>query len=253
MVDHTQKLKNPPIVEAVIDIECDLPPDMKIEELGKRAGEAFQLEYPKVQPRFLFEHHFEAKPDSETPPKTSTRRGIDGFLFKKEDEKQLVQVRRQGFSFNRLKPYSTLEEYLPEVERTWRVFSNFAKPVKVKAVRLRYINRLEIPLTGEKVILDDFFLLGPRLPDEDNLAFVGFLNQHLAVEQVTGNFVQIILTTEKSGEYALPVIFDIATWSEKPAEPDDWPELCARIDSLKNLKNRVFFNTLTEKCLLLFQ
>ena len=50
------------------------------------------------------------------------KRAIQSLQFLHEDEKQLVQVMAQGFSFNRLAPYTSLDDYLPVIQRTWELF-----------------------------------------------------------------------------------------------------------------------------------
>jgi len=108
----------------------------------------------------------------------------------------LTKVRMQGFSFNRLAPYTSLDDYLPEIERTWGLFASIASPVQIRVVRLRYINRILLPLTNGRVELEDYLKVGPRLPDEDRLRFAGFLNQYAAVEIDTGHQVNIVLTSQ---------------------------------------------------------
>ena len=108
-------------------------------------------------------------------------------------------------------------------------------------------------MTAGRVELDDYLNLGPRLPDEANLTFAGFLNQHSAVEAGTGNLANIVLATQPPEGDNLPVIFDIETFRSVDGEPSDWSLLRSRIQSLRELKNLVFEKTLTDKCLKLFQ
>lgn len=251
MTEANIKFARAPIIEAILDIECDFPPTLDIRELEKPARDCFQVEYPKFRTLHFVEHEVEAK--IEEQPKTSTRSGIKGYLFLQEDGKQLVQVRTTGFSFNRLAPYSTFDDYLPEIERTWRLFSRFALPIEVRVIRLRYINRLLLPATEHQVELTDFLKVSPHLPDEDTLTFVGFLNQHVAIETKTGHEVKIILTTQKQENDALPIIFDITVADGEKTEPENWPQILSKITSLRYLKNRIFRDTLTERCLQLFQ
>ena len=178
---------------------------------------------------------------------------MQALRFHQADGKQLVQIRALGYSFNRLAPYGTLDDYLPEIERTWRLYVNLAKPNQVRQVRLRYINRISLPVSSGRVELDDYLKLGPRLPDEDNLTFVSFFNQYSAVELATGLQVNETLTMQPSEGGKLPIIFDNAVISEAPASPESWPVLLQRIRAMRALKNRVFKNTLTDKCLELFQ
>lgn len=251
MTKPALRLANAPIVEAVLDIDCDMHPGQEITALEAPARNNYQDRYPKFRTQFLQGYEIEQQADAE--PRFSAQRGIQAFHFLQEDEKQLVQVRGQGFSFNRLAPYTSLDDYLPEIERTWRLFVGFASPVQVRVVRLRYINRILLPTVESRIELNDYLKIGPRLPDEDRLTFLGFLNQHVAVEAGTGNQVNIILTSQPTENDLLPLIFDIQASRPEAAEPDDWDSLLARIRSLRVLKNRVFRNTLTKKCLDLFR
>lgn len=117
----------------------------------------------------------------------SVRGALAAYQFVQSDGKQLVQVRAQGFSFNRLAPYTGFDDMLAEVERTWHLYVKIASPVQIRVIRLRYINRILLPLVEGRVELDEYLKVGPKLPDEDRLAFSGFLNQHLAIEKGTGH------------------------------------------------------------------
>lgn len=245
------KLAKAPIVEAVLDIDCDMPAGFDLTALEGTAGEAFRSQYPRFRNQFLEEHRIESKADE--PAKHSSRRAVQAFRFLQDDEKQLVQVRSQGFSFNRLAPYSSLDDYLSEIQRTWELFIGIASPVKIRVVRLRYINRILLPFAGGPVNLDGYFKVGPKLPDEEGLQFTGFVNQHTAVEAGTGYQVNIVLASQLPESERLPVIFDICVASPKTAEPNDWHWILVEIQSLRSLKNRIFKNTLTEICLNLFQ
>lgn len=251
MDEQVLKLPNAPIVEAVIDIDCDMPPTLDIKELEKPARDQFRDTYPKFQLKMLREHKFVTKADA--PPQTSIRQEIQAIQFLNEDEKQLVQIRSQGFSFNRLKPYSSLDEYVPEIQRTWEMFLKLASPVQIRSIRLRYINRILLPLDRGKVDLQDYLKIGPRLPDETRLSFSGFLNQHSAVEEETGNDVNIVLASQAQENEDLPIIFDITVAKTETMAPPSWTSIISRIQSLRKLKNRIFRDTLTEQCLELFQ
>lgn len=251
MNDAEFKLLKPPIIEAVLDIDCDMAPGFDLVPLEGPSRDQFQDKYPKPRKQFMQEHKIETKPDE--PPKMSVRHQMQSLQFFQEDEKQIVQVRAHGFSFNRLAPYSSLDHYLPEIERTWRLFVSIAAPVQIRTVRLRYINRILIPMPDAKANLEDYLKVGPRLPDEDRLTFTGFLNQHTAVEKDTEHQVNIVLTTQPPEGEMLPLIFDITVAGNGKAEVENWAWLLTKIQALRALKNRVFRNTLTERCLSLFQ
>jgi uncharacterized protein (TIGR04255 family) len=249
--DPDRPLVNAPIVEAVVDLDCVMPPGLDIAALETPARDAFAYRYPKVRTLYLEEAQIEQRADA--PPQVTARRGIQGYQFWQEDEKQLVQVRAQGFSFNRLAPYTSLDDYLSEIERTWRLFVGLVSPVEVQLVRLRYINRILLPTVDGRVELNNYLKMGPRLPDEERLTLLEFLDQHLAVERATGNQVNVILTSQPLESSMLPIIFDIAASRAQSIPPEDWNSLLAGIRSLRDLKNRVFRQSLTEQCLDLFR
>ena len=110
-----------------------------------------------------------------------------------------------------------------------------------------------MPFAAAGIDLDDFLKTGPRLPDEEKLRVAGFLNQYVAVEIETGNQVNVVLTAQMPEGDKLPVIFDNCVVAPESGEPGNWSWILAKIQLLRNLKNRIFRDTLTEKCLNLFQ
>jgi uncharacterized protein (TIGR04255 family) len=246
----TQKpfhLENAPIIEVILDIDCDLPPSFQLQsaeaDLLSLLGDA----YPKTRHQMVQEHQVFAQADA--PPQISLRSGLQALQFLSVDERQIVQFRTGGFSFNRLAPYSQLDDYLPEIERTWRLFVEKAGPLLIRKIGLRTINKIQLPVAQGKVSLQDYIQTGPRLPDEKSLVLTGFLDQHKALETATGNNVNIVLTTLDADAEHLPLILDIDAFRPLQTDSTSWPELLEILGSLRGLKNRVFRNTLTDRCL----
>jgi uncharacterized protein (TIGR04255 family) len=245
------QLPNPPIVEAVLDVDCDLSPGFDLAALEGVSRARFQDRYPKFRPLVMQEHQIALTVG--TPPNMSTRLAVQALQFLHEDERQLVQVRANGFSFNRLAPYTGLDDYLPEIERTWRLYADLVSPVQLRSIRLRYINRILVPMTAGTVDLDEFLKIGPRLPDEKRLVLSGFLNQFAAIEKDSGHQVNLVLVAQPPVNEKLPVILDITVASALTADGADWSLMMPTIESLRSLKNRIFANTLTPRCIELFQ
>jgi uncharacterized protein (TIGR04255 family) len=248
--EHFQ-LDDAPIIEAVVDIDCDMPPAFDVAATEPEAKKRFSDAYPNLKKSFIQQHEIQARPNE--PPKLTATQALRALQFFSNDSLQLVQVRSNGYSFNRLRPYSTLDDYLPEIQRTWRLFVELVAPVLVQRITLRYINRILLPMEEGRVPLDRYLTLGPRLPQEHDLTYMGFLNQYSAVEPDSGNTITITLTSQKIEQGGLPVIFDIEARREFGSQPDNWDELKEVILSLRRLKNRVFKRTLSKECLNLFQ
>jgi uncharacterized protein (TIGR04255 family) len=253
MIVEPLTLCNPPIVEAVLDIVCDFAPSQSIAGLEKRAAEKLRDRYPKFRRQFTqqFIMEFGTSPPAENDMPVPS---VSALQFAHDDGKQLVHFRDSGYSFNRLAPYRSLDEYLPEIQRTWDIFRELSAPLLIRMVRLRYINRLNLPLVASQIDLDEYFKVGPRLPDEDSQGLFGFLNQLQMFEKETGHLITTVLMAEEvKDDKLLSVIFDNMVAARVGADPSDWPKIEATIQSLRNLKNRVFSDTLTKKCLDLFQ
>ena len=256
----TPRLQNPPIVEAVVNVDCDLPPGFDLATLEGPARARFGDRYPKFSAQVVPLATVQA--NLGTLQDISFRSALQALQFRQEDEKQLVQIRPQGFSFNRLAPYSSLDDYLPEIERTWRLYVDLVAPVQMRAIRLRYINRIVLPMAANTIDLDEFLKIGRGFPDQDKLVFSGLFIQQTAIEKDTGAEVNLVLRgqTPKVETLAvnpkvetLEVILDITVAAAVRSEETDWANMQPVVASLRRLKNRIFAGTLTIKCMELFQ
>jgi len=244
------KLPHSPIIEAVLDIDCDMPAQFDLSALEGRFRDLLRSKYPTFRKQFFEQHKFESKLDS--PSEHSLVRGIQALQFVVKDERQIVQFRSQGFSFNRLAPYSTLDDYLAEIHSAWQQFVEVAAPVQVRAVRLRNINRIPLPLTNGAVMIDKYFKNSPNVDDE-KLTLVGFLIHYGAIEKETNFTTNVVLAGQPPEQDKVPIILDImAEWNGRN-EVQNWSFLLDKIMALRALKNRVFHNSLTSQCLNLFQ
>jgi uncharacterized protein (TIGR04255 family) len=245
------KLAHAPIIEAVVDINCDLPPALDLAAIQDRAKQAFSGWYPRARRQMTQRHEFSAA--ATEAGGVAVRHLVSGLQFLSADERQIVQIRPEGYSFNRLAPYGSLDEYLPGIEWSWGRFREITRPVQIRGIGLRYINRMLLPMDGGQIDLPAYLNVTPLVPDRETLEFVGFLNQSSAVETETGNRVNITLATQPAEDERLPIIFDIEVSNPGVRSPEEWQGIREAIESLRRLKNRVFERTLTQRCLNLFQ
>lgn len=236
-----------------MDIDCELPPAVKLSDLETVAQESLKDSYPKLEKRML--QHFQIRKQGEEPPEHSMKEGLDAFLFRSEDGKQLTQFRRLGYAFNRLAPYEGMDTYLPEIQRTWENYCSIAKPLRIRKIGLRTINRIQLPLnpTGD-LDLGKYLSTGPQIPKVDgrNFTFTGFLNQHQIADPGTGQQANIILATKEAQGGKLTIILDIDAFDPKPRESLEWAEVGTVLGLLRSLKNDLFRKIVTEECLKLF-
>jgi uncharacterized protein (TIGR04255 family) len=241
---------NAPIVEALLDIRTTLPIEFEVKKLAE-FHERIKSDFPIKEERMSWQAGFEIKPGNHpelTPPKAD----IDGYFFYPNDRKKIVQARLDGFTFNRLKPYTNWEDFVNEAEKFWQYYIEIAKPVKVIRIALRYINRIEIPIPFKD--FEEYILTVPRIgdgiPKAPSSLFMRLVIPNPEIEAtaiITETTDRIDVKTNK-----FPLIFDIDVFIEQPFEPQS-KNIWIAMDKLRNFKNDIFFSSLTEKAKELFK
>ncbi|MBI4658309.1 MAG: TIGR04255 family protein [Verrucomicrobia bacterium] len=155
-----EQFKNPPIQEAVIDIQVTLPRDVKLETLTK-FHEGVEARFPERQERISWQQGFQISGTGDTHAMRSSR-SVDGYLFVSKADGKIVQARRDGFTFNKLRPYSNWETFSAEAKELWERYVALARPSSVQRVALKYLNRIALPLPLHD--LREYCLLFPDLP-----------------------------------------------------------------------------------------
>lgn len=250
MNDLNQSLAKPPIVEAVIDIDVEMRPGFVLSQAKEALATAFADQYPVVREREFDAHEIRKVPGA--AGSVTSHSGLESLMFMQVDEKQLLQARRRGFSFNRLAPYQGLDHYLPELKARWARFCEVIKPVRALEVKMRFINRIELPMEDGQVDLDHYLKVGPRAPDEDAFGFSGFNSRSAMIEKATGARLVLSLASLRPSNNLLPIILDIEAAAECECDPADWDAISERLATLRLTKNLAFKKSLGEKCHALF-
>src|SRR6266446_4750720 len=130
--DETERyphLSKAPIVEAVVDFRVKLPSDFKL-EVFLALRQQLEKQYPRFDEQQTIEQTLRQEPGK--PTEFSTRvLGIHSHRLHSEDGKNIVQLRKDGFAFSRLSPYTTWEELFSEAWRLWQMYVEAAKPQEV--------------------------------------------------------------------------------------------------------------------------
>ncbi|MFT4641268.1 MAG: hypothetical protein ACI8T1_004605 [Verrucomicrobiales bacterium] len=226
-----------PIVEAVFDIQCKVKDGFDLKGLKAAASAKLGNDYPTARDQFISTHQI-------TPDGVSLNQGLRGFHFHSADSKQIVQFRSDGFTFNRLVPYTSWNALQPQAKQLWEVFNTLAPVEEVSRIALRYINRLLLP-TG--VPLSDWLHVRPASDTLDGLTPTGFLTR-IQFTDGQGNLGAVNVTTQPAQGQELPILLDIETTRIKAFDLNN-EELWQIFLDLRTLKNRLFDGSLTPACL----
>lgn len=243
--------KNPPILEAVLDIRVTLPPSVntpKLETFSEGLEDRFPVKLPLNTVQFGFERQGGEPPLASVPMADTF-----GYRFQSSDGQKVVQVHRAGFIFSRVGNYDTWANFSQEARGLWQRYLAIAEPESVVRLGLRYINRIPIPLGEQPADFKDYILTTPEIAPDVPQELITFFMRLVIPSADHTSFATIIQAMEPMvlGPGVLPLIFDIDTFKEQRFDPHSeaiWEEFAA----LREFKNQIFYKSITDKTRSLF-
>lgn len=137
-------LANAPIKEALVDIRVDLPPEFSAAGF-RDVRDAVGPVYARIAEAAKQETTIQFDSGAATSA-TSREFGLYAVQFISEKNATVAQFRADGFTFNKLRPYTDWASIAPEALRLWDIYSTVARPAKVSRASVRYINEFTIPV-----------------------------------------------------------------------------------------------------------
>jgi uncharacterized protein (TIGR04255 family) len=231
-----------PITEAVINLRLADTQQPSIERLSQFA-ESLRDQYPKQFVQRQMSGELTIEPHKERTSMSSQHRTI-GYALVSEDGRNVVQARRDGFSFSRLRPYTSWEQVQRDVAGCLASYTRAVEAVLVEQVSLRYINHIKLP--AGKIALDEWFSLRPILPWPEVL-MDDFVMRTEIPHPDDPKFVAIVTlgVLPKHEEETTTYLLDIDTRAK--VDPGAAGDVWGVLNDLRELKNDMFFGTLTEK------
>ncbi len=243
-------LTKPPVVEAIFDVQGIFPEGDFLPRIAALHA-AIADEYPhrRVERFSQFEWRQEA---GQSPEATAPLTGNRGYHFVSGDKRRIVQYRIDGFTFNQLAPYGGWEETAAKAKAAWELYRKEFPEFRISRVALRYLNRIMIPAVSGEADFAEFFKTGMPGPELPRLKRAEFFSQGSFCDPETDFEATWILARQPSADPSqLHLVLDLDVFStgpilqEKPAS--------AFWDSMRNLKNCLFYNSFTVKGLDLFR
>jgi uncharacterized protein (TIGR04255 family) len=240
-----QHLSKAPIEEALIDIRVTLPKQTR--ELDHLAAleHKFRDEYPDK--KRMMEHRYKVNFEhQEADEKTSNQ---VGFRYTNADNTQVIQASLNGFTFSRLPPYQDWTQLREKAQRAWNIYSGHVQPENISRVATRYINKFKFP-PNTPVELDEYLNYVPVVPKVLPPIVNGFISQ-IVVPYESAQCVAVISQQLQLGPFERSVILDIDIYREKVFADEE--EAWKAIATLRDVKNLIFFDNITEKTVTLYK
>ncbi len=233
-------LSRAPVVEGLIDIRIERSPAVTLDVL-KAASDELAADFPSREELRTFSGQFSFSAEG-GPSVSANAPAPIGVMLRSADQKWVAQFRLDGFTLSRLQPYTSWDELTKRAMGLWGKYRSVAKSQKIVRVASRFINRIPLP-PGES--FERTFTTTFTIPTSLPQAVAGFLLR------VVIPFEQeqcLAIVTQALPENSQDCTFDLDAFAVTPdgiSESDAW----IKLGQLRDVKNRLFFESLTPQAL----
>lgn len=242
------QLAKPPIREAVFDIQIEGAVDLaQVKELAESYGKEHSLK--KATP--IRAGFFGVTMLPGQPFQTHAHdEGIIGVRIEDEPTTQIVQFRKNGFTYSCIGAYDDWSAFRGRALQPGKRFLALPGVTKISRIALRYINVIRFP--SLPVNLDDYLPVAPKVPENLPQVVSSFVSRVVIAipeDQLTA------VITQASEEAPAPVgsvILDIDVFRtlSLPAADTSWEKM---FENIREWKNRIFFEYINEKTVELYK
>ena len=213
-------LKNAPITEAVIDLHVQARVEFGAYVESLRA--AFRESFDSAE---------------EQPAEKLGRRGL---IFPARPTSEAVQVSENGFAFSKLQPYTSWEDVRDSARRYWEIYRRVVDVEIIDRVGVRFINQFRLRHDQK---LPDYLAVLPQVPETVAPEEVADTLSRLTIHDDKLGITSRVFYVCKTDETGVTVIID--TDSAKLGRFDS-EDIWASLEQLRDVKNRIFFGSITE-------
>lgn len=199
--------------------------------------------FPNIDERHQFEAHLRAEAGRVAAAETRDL-GFHGLFFKAPGDAAIAQFRTDGFTFSRLRGYTSADEMFDEALPLWSEYALATNPRAVVRIALRYINRLELAFRDGDPF-ERFLNAAPTMPAGTPQRVSSFLTRVVSHDEAGDAIVtQKLEHSVERADLILDIdVFRIGQFGIEVAG------LRPVFASLRELKNRLFFAFLTDTAL----
>ncbi len=238
-----------PITEAILDLKVTFPeefPADRFADIHPRISDRF----PTKEPIYTGVGAFVFEPGS--PIKVDTKQQHTGYLFRSSDNLRLFQATLTGFTFNRLAPYDSWEEFSSDAKYLWEIYKEIYKPPHVVRAAIRYINQIDIPTKG-LLDLKDYLRTLPEVSTDFSQKTLNSFFMQLQIPQEDLNCILVINETlaPQPNPAIIRIILDFDIFRQQVWQSDD-EDIWHFLGELRHRKNQIFEASITEKTKELF-
>lgn len=247
-------LPKAPIIEAIIEIRANSKGEdwNHIEEIEGFTPHLESL-YPNQDLRFTYKSELNV---GVAGPTTGLSSEIDAIRYKSEDGKDLVLLLKDGIVISRLALYEGWDDLQDKWKKSWSTYCKVKKPKQISRLGVRFINKIDIPSDG-LIDLREYFTSESFLPIASEKKFYSVSHTCLFERDSKTSGGSVICRYQARSDESntdsthASFIIDIDVYKPEPfGSQSDFQQLqlVEVLSELRDIKNEIFFESLTDKC-----
>lgn len=246
------RFANPPVQEVVYHIRAVVPAPPDLNRIKVALAKELKVPYPVAEDFNLFQHT--VHPGALGTASVQVQGGLFGIRFRNKKGTQVAHFTPTGLVMNWVKPYPGYAKCITVVKDLWKLYAKYYSPISVETVSMRYIDRIQIPLSDGSVNLGEYISIGASVPNIAGLSVSGF-NQTTEYHKVPENIrTRVNLATLNPLDHILPVLLDHEAFIDLKGQKDRsdkaiWPAF----EKAHQWSLQFFNGSLTPKCIDLFK
>lgn len=242
------RLQRSPLIEGVIHFQAHASQPLERDEV-KNVLKKELPDYPDIHTQYqnLYGLRIAPPEQSDNTPDVIKETAWEGYRLANAAGNRVVQFTQNGIVVSSIKNYESWDFLQPEALRIWRIFQDTALPQSINRLGVRFINKVvfeagedastylksvphnhfDLPIIRESFFYQDAFKI-PETPYGVNW-----------------------VCTQQSDDYQGFLIVDIDVFIENIDDLDP-ANLIIHLSKIRWLKNKIFYNSITDQALTKF-
>jgi len=239
-----RRYARPPIIEAVFEFQFEEPSgERDLERLRDR----FKRQYPAIEQQLQISVEVRGE-------KVTTTSTPSGFKMTSANALDVLLVQTKSLGTTRLAPYESWESLISTAKANYEAFTKIVGRRKITRIGARFLNRIDIPtkkLVGQSLI--DWVYVGIAIPTTVTAVIGPYSLSVNCVDVQTGIKIQLQSSLGLTSllEHA-SIFLDVDAYQDTDI-PTRLDELWEHAEVLRQAKNNVFENNITDATRALFQ
>lgn len=246
-----EKYKKPPIFLAILEIRYKDSGLKKIEDLLDCKKEVIKL-FPKfdkqITTQLKLDKIFEGQP---TVSLHNSK--VDCLRYLSEEKNSQFTISLDRFNYQQSGKYTTFEDFLTNIKLVWNLHKTRLKNINIRGISLRFFNKIELQEIENGDPSNYFNLSIQAQQDLISDIVISYSIRYITSNPESQTHSIVSLSLEPKTNNHFPFILDIDVHNDNPIKNNNVKTLWEKFESLRNEKDIIFNQILTEKTKTIFR